>query len=288
VIGLQGRTQKNEGASSGCSKATHQTVHREHYRRYAQLKRQASAALLALYIRRTIQVEKRKQIKAKKAPPIRVLLGHSSREESQALSQILRQEPDLHVMGCITTPSELLLALQAGCCDVLLLDVALAEADALALVYYVVQQYPALRIIVTGLPDVPLLLLPYLEAGAAACSSHTATTADLIRQLRFVVRDRAMLSPLLATALIQRVAELTAKLARYTNPRTSTLIPDPLLTTREQQVLALLEQGLNNQEIADTLRLGVGTVKNYVHHILRKLKVANRFEAGQLKQLMRK
>jgi DNA-binding NarL/FixJ family response regulator len=45
-------------------------------------------------------------------------------------------------------------------------------------------------------------------------------------------------------------------------------------------VLALIEQGLTNREIADRLYLEVGTVKNHVHHILRKLNLADRQAAA--------
>jgi len=51
--------------------------------------------------------------------------------------------------------------------------------------------------------------------------------------------------------------------------------PDPL-TTRERQVILVLSQGKTNKEIAERLRLTEGTVKVHLHHIYRKLGVANR------------
>ena len=51
------------------------------------------------------------------------------------------------------------------------------------------------------------------------------------------------------------------------------------LTAREGEVLALISEGLSNREIAVRLFIAVGTVKGYVHSILRKLEVENRTRA---------
>jgi DNA-binding NarL/FixJ family response regulator len=52
------------------------------------------------------------------------------------------------------------------------------------------------------------------------------------------------------------------------------------LTSREEEVLGLLGEGMTNQEIADRLFIEHGTVKNHVHRILKKLNAANRHEAA--------
>jgi len=81
-------------------------------------------------------------------------------------------------------------------------------------------------------------------------------------------------------------------LAAFESPRTGTVSPDsgryasdkdrPLpehLTAREGEVLALIAEGLSNREIAVRLFIEVGTVKGYVHNILRKLEVGSRTKA---------
>lgn len=52
-----------------------------------------------------------------------------------------------------------------------------------------------------------------------------------------------------------------------------------LLTTRENEVLALMAQGMSNGEIAQKLFITQSTVKVHVHHILRKLRVKSRLQA---------
>jgi two-component system response regulator DevR len=60
-----------------------------------------------------------------------------------------------------------------------------------------------------------------------------------------------------------------------------------LLTDRERQVLQLLGEGLSNREIAERLRLGVKSVKNYVTALLAKLHLANRTQAAVLATRLR-
>lgn len=55
--------------------------------------------------------------------------------------------------------------------------------------------------------------------------------------------------------------------------------PDPALTDREHEVLALLAQGHSTQLIARTLSISTSTVRNHVRNILQKLQVHNRLEA---------
>jgi DNA-binding NarL/FixJ family response regulator len=57
------------------------------------------------------------------------------------------------------------------------------------------------------------------------------------------------------------------------------LIATDALTDREVQVLRLLAHGASNQEIAQLLVIGVGTVKSHMNHIMSKLDVRNRTEA---------
>jgi DNA-binding NarL/FixJ family response regulator len=52
------------------------------------------------------------------------------------------------------------------------------------------------------------------------------------------------------------------------------------LTRREQQIAAMLAEGMSNKQIARNLCIEVSTVKNHVHNVLVKLEVKNRSQAG--------
>jgi len=67
-----------------------------------------------------------------------------------------------------------------------------------------------------------------------------------------------------------------AILARKRGP----VVGPDVLTHREKEIVALLEQGLSNKEIARSLHIGNATVKNHIHNILSKLQVRRRGEAA--------
>lgn len=69
--------------------------------------------------------------------------------------------------------------------------------------------------------------------------------------------------------------------AEHWDPRSATTIDlEADLTTREQEVLAMLGLGLSNRDIADELFLGVETVRTYVRQVFQKLGVRNRTQAA--------
>ena len=215
---------------------------------------------------------------------IRVILVHSMPQASQALVRRLNQEADLQVVGCATTSHELLATLPQVQCDLFLLDVNLANAPSASVLRQVTQQAPTVKVILRGLVDHPAVILPYLQAGAVGYLTSEASIDELVQGIRYAYKGEAVLSSAVAGALIHLFAKLSRSM-KTTNPvalAESEL--DTRLTKQQHQVLGLIEQGYSNQEIADTLLLGLGTVKNHAHAIMRKLKVKNRREAATLKR----
>ena len=83
-------------------------------------------------------------------------------------------------------------------------------------------------------------------------------------------------------------AKVVAEFARLTSPASKTTAPsqthnEPLiepLSDREREILSLISAGASNREIANTLFLAEGTVKNHVTNILGKLGVRDRTQAA--------
>ena len=73
-----------------------------------------------------------------------------------------------------------------------------------------------------------------------------------------------------------RVNQLAHQFAEVSAPESIDLTP------REREVLKLVGQGLSNEEIGSRLVIEVGTVKNHVHSILKKLNVKSRKDAAAL------
>jgi DNA-binding NarL/FixJ family response regulator len=136
--------------------------------------------------------------------------------------------------------------------------------------------------LVSGLPESESVILQYVMAGASGYVLQNVPAEQLLDNVRAVHEDKALVSPRVAAALMDRVAELAQVSSQYD------LDPHAVadLTPRERDVLNLIGEGLTNQEIASRLVIEVGTVKNHVHSILRKLDVSNREEAATYLSLL--
>jgi len=78
------------------------------------------------------------------------------------------------------------------------------------------------------------------------------------------------------------------RLARMFSAVEHKIDEDVRLTSREQEVLQFISDGLTNQEIAARLVVEIGTVKNHVHRILEKLNVSSRQEAASYLAFIKK
>jgi DNA-binding NarL/FixJ family response regulator len=115
------------------------------------------------------------------------------------------------------------------------------------------------------------MLFAAIRAGAAGYILKQVGSNDLIRILEATAHGEATLDP----SLTQRVF---TEMRRSIQKEEAAAFTD--LTTQEMQVLALIAEGKTNREIAETLFLSEGTVRNYVSSILSKLSVSNRAEAA--------
>ncbi len=129
---------------------------------------------------------------------------------------------------------------------------------------------------VIDLPQSRENILPYLECGASGYVLRDDSAQDMMKKIVAVYKGQPIICPNIAAAIINRLAEWANI---HQNPES---IQRSLteLTRREVQVLELVASNLSNQEIAQKLVIEVGTVKNHVHRILKKLNVRNRTAAA--------
>jgi two-component system, NarL family, nitrate/nitrite response regulator NarL len=128
-------------------------------------------------------------------------------------------------------------------------------------------------VIALAVPERESAIVAYAEAGVTGFVPRDASLEELIEIVMIVGRGEAACPPRVAASLLRRIMAQAAG-----GPQV--LDPPVALTGRESEIIALLEQGLANKEIAAKLCIEVATVKNHVHNILGKLGVKRRGEAA--------
>ncbi len=151
--------------------------------------------------------------------------------------------------------------------DVFLLDGGIADD----LLSPLLTSFPQTRLLVITDELSESAVLAWLEQGVLGCVERDAPLPDLLNAIRQVAAGEVSLPQVVALQLV-------ASMARQTPPQENAL-PEPL-SSREQEVLTLLAQGLSNKDIAQRLYLSVRTVEGHLANVYGKLGVHSRTEAA--------
>jgi DNA-binding NarL/FixJ family response regulator len=207
---------------------------------------------------------------------IRILVVHPTRLVGSLYASVFDDRPNMEVVGQATTVEDALAQLETCDCNIVLASATLPDNGALAFTKEISQNHPEVKVLVVGLPKSKSAILQYVMAGASGYVLQDVTTDILIKNVRAAQEDKALVSPSMAAAFMDHIAELAhISAVPYLQPSAYSE-----LTSRELEVLELISEGMTNQEIADQLVIEVGTVKNHVHNILKKLDVASREDAA--------
>jgi two-component system nitrate/nitrite response regulator NarL len=156
--------------------------------------------------------------------------------------------------------------------DVVVLD--LAGIDDVAAAPAFVRAAPPAHVVALTVREHDQDIVAWAEHGAMGIVTRQASFDDLLHAILAAARGECGCSPRVAAALLRRVAVVAAERRNVT--------PYVALTLREREIVDLLVEGLSNKEIATRLLLGVSTVKNHVHNVLRKVGAGTRSEAVAL------
>jgi DNA-binding NarL/FixJ family response regulator len=206
---------------------------------------------------------------------IGVLIVNKSRLICSVISTVLKDEPDIYVVGVANNVAEALNLIRTSNCDVALVSTNLPNEGALEFLR-AVKANTSIKVLVIGLAELEEVILRYIEAGAAGYVLREDSVDDLLKNIRAVHSGEALASPEITAALMAHITELSE--LRPPSEYDTQELAD--ITPRESEVLDLIAEGLSNQEIADRLVIELGTVKNHVHSILQKLDVGSRQDAA--------
>jgi len=153
--------------------------------------------------------------------------------------------------------------------DVVLMDLVMPEMDGVAATAAIRKANPEVQVIALTSFREEERVQSVIEAGAIGYLLKNASAEELVHAIRAAVNGEPTLAPEAVQALVHA--------ASHPNHR-----HDYNLTPREQEVLALMTEGLNNREIAEQLVVSRSTVKFHVSSILAKLGTSSRTEAVAL------
>ena len=196
------------------------------------------------------------------AATIRILLAEDQAMVRGALAALLALEPDMEIVAEVARGDEVVAAALAAQPDVALLDIEMPGADGLTAAAEVHTKLPMCRILILTTFGRPGYLRRAMESGVVGFLLKDAPAAQLAAAIRRAMAGERVVDPTLAvSALSEGVSPLTE---------------------RERMVLAAAAHGASIAEIAASLYLSEGTVRNYLSVAMQKLGAHNRVEAAHL------
>lgn len=190
---------------------------------------------------------------------IRIILAEDQSLLSSALSQLLNLEDDLEVIGTYSNGEDAYSHIKYELPDVAILDIEMPKKTGLEVAEQISQNQLDVKTIILTTFANKQYFQTAVKANVKGYLLKDIPSDELVQSIREVVEGKTIYSPELVSSILGDVA----------NP----------LTTKETQILREIHKGESTAQIASTLFLSNGTVRNYISSILSKLGAANRIEA---------
>lgn len=202
---------------------------------------------------------------------IRIVIVDDHEVVRIGMRSLLEQYSQYEVVGEAGNAKEAVAQVEAYQPDIVLMDIRLPGKSGIEACEEIKRKLPDTKVLMLTSYAEDEMLFSAIKAGASGYVLKQIDSEGLIKSLEAVARGEASLDPAVTQRVFQEVRKAVKEeeAASFLN-----------LSQQEKMVLKLVSEGKTNREIAQSLYLGEGTVRNYVSSILSKLGVSNRAEAA--------
>jgi len=211
---------------------------------------------------------------------IRILMVDDQSLVRRGLAGLLNRNPDMEVVGEAENGEQAVEMASQVDPDVILMDVRMPVMDGVTATREIAKRGVKAGVIILTTFDDEEYIFEGLSAGAKGYLLKDAELDELSRAIRTVANGDALLQPHVTARVLKEFSRLSAMAGSKPKPQSLT----ENLTERETEVLRLMASGASNQDIAEKLFIGLGTVKHHVRAIFSKLGARDRVQAVLIAQ----
>ena len=207
--------------------------------------------------------------------PIRLLLVDDHDILRYGLRALLRQHPEVAVVGEADSVAEAVRQAAGLSPDVVLMDGRLPDGHGIDACRDILSANPAIRVLFFSAYSDEQTVMATLLAGASGHVSKDLELSSLVKAIREVAQGGTVVDAKIRDDVLTMIAGASRKL-RSESPAVEKLSP------QEERVMELVVEGKTNKEIAAQLGLSDKTIKNYLRNAFQKLGVGRRAQAASI------
>jgi DNA-binding NarL/FixJ family response regulator len=204
---------------------------------------------------------------------LRVLLVDDHDLFRTGLRNLLEEYGGVSVVGEASNGVEAVRLVREVAPEVIVMDLNMPTMDGVEATRHITALSPLTRVIVLTISEDDADVMDAIVAGACGYLLKDASIADVVSGIRSAAIGASLISPTIASKVLNRVRASTADVDMAQSIRAE-------LSDRELEVLKLIANGKDNAQIAAELVISPKTVKNHISNILMKLQIHNRIQAA--------
>lgn len=205
---------------------------------------------------------------------IRVVICDDQAIVVDGLEAILSTDPEIEVVGIALGGEQVIALAEEKRPDLVLMDLKMPGTNGIQATQIIREKLPDTQVLVLTTFDADEWVFDAIRSGAAGYLLKDTPRERLLLAIKETVAGKTAVDPSVARRLFDHIAD-----QKVTSGATHV---GGDLSDREREVLQLLARGFSNADIARTLYLSDGTVRNYVSAIFTKLGVSDRTQAAVL------
>lgn len=208
---------------------------------------------------------------------IKVLIVDDQEIVREGLKMILSLHEEIEIIGEASNGEELLKLMEIKTPEVILMDIRMPVIDGIHATKIMKERYPYVKIIILTTFNEDEYIFEGLKNGADSYILKDSGSSEILTAIKSVIQGEMLLNSKVTAKVVEALKGINSseKQDKISDNKVKLL---KMLTPREIEVTNGVLDGKNNKDIAKSLFVTEGTVKNYVSRILEKLEVRSRAE----------
>lgn len=209
---------------------------------------------------------------------LRVLLVEDHALVRQGIGNLLRQDPEIKVVGEADNGNTAATLARQTKPDLVIMDVVMPDMNGVEAARQIIRENAGVKVLALSMYDSKAYISQMIEAGVVGYVLKTSAFDELSRAIGAVMNGEIFLCSSITSIIVK---DYLARLRRGS----SASVASAVLSAREQEVLSMISDGSSGTEIARKLGVSAKTIESHRLHIMNKLKI--RSVAGLTKYALR-